>query len=386
METEKTLTVRDKTQAALASVKENLIDRDREIEALFACALAGENAVLLGDPGTGKSMLARCFSHVIKDSNHFEWLLTKFSTPDEIFGPISLAALKSDQYKRVTDGKLPKAHTAFVDEIFKASGAILNTLLTVFNERKYHEGSTSHDVPLLFAVAASNEEPDEELAALWDRFLLRMHVRPVAGFKSFHRLLTLAPKPVSTMTIDEWKEAGTELGAIAIDPQFYQVFFTIRSALAEKGIHVSDRRAVKAMRYLQAVAYLQGDAVVDDELANELTPILCERPNQDGIVAEVIAKFVSSHVASAERIRVAIAELFQKLPDPKDATYSTKVGAAAKEAKKAIDQVEGLIKKSSKENSVLRLKRIQRDINSLAVEGTRILRAQFEESERDLLR
>jgi hypothetical protein len=123
-----------------------------------------------GSPGTAKSALVRAIAQAFGGS-YFERLLTKFSTPEELFGPISLKALEQDRYERVTAGKLPEAEFAFVDEVFKANSAILNSLLTAMNERLFHNDGAPAQMPLVSLFGASNELPEgKELEALFDRF------------------------------------------------------------------------------------------------------------------------------------------------------------------------------------------------------------------------
>jgi MoxR-like ATPase len=143
--------------------------------------LAGEHVLLLGPPGTAKSALVRAIAQAF-GGTYFERLLTKFSTPEELFGPISLKALEQDRYQRVTAGKLPEAEFAFVDEVFKANSAILNSLLTAMNERLFHNDGAPTQMPLVALFGASNELPEgKELEALFDRFLLRFDVQYPCG-------------------------------------------------------------------------------------------------------------------------------------------------------------------------------------------------------------
>jgi MoxR-like ATPase len=178
----------------LAELEQGLLQRDVAARALLLAALAGEHVLLLGPPGTAKSELARRLQRLLPGAHYFERLLTRFTVPEELFGPLSLRALEDDRYERLTEGYLPAAEVAFLDEVFKANSAILNTLLGLLHERQFDNGSQRLPVPLVTLVGASNEQPqDDSLLAFYDRFLLRVPVQPVDD-AHFAALLTTPVK------------------------------------------------------------------------------------------------------------------------------------------------------------------------------------------------
>src|SRR6201987_3305775 len=177
------------------------LERTELIDGALCALLSASHVLVIGPPGTAKSMLADEICRRIEGANYFQWLLTKFSTPEEIFGAVSLKGLEQDDYRRVTDNKLPETHIAFLDEIFKANSSILNALLTVINERLFHNGRQRITVPLITMFGASNELPDEEeLTALYDRFMLRFTVDYVVEEFRFLKMLE-GTRPAARTTL-----------------------------------------------------------------------------------------------------------------------------------------------------------------------------------------
>src|SRR2546428_1929805 len=189
-------------------------------------------------------------------ARYFQWLLTRFTTPEELFGAVSLKALEEDDYRRLTTHKLPEAHIAFLDEVFKASSSILNTILTLMNERRFHNGREVAEVPLLTLFAAANELPeDDELLALHDRFLLRFVVDYLGEDFRFLKLLQARPPATrTTLPLAVLDEARAAAAALPVPGDVLRVMTDLRRELRAKNVIVSDRR------WAQAVGGLRGRA------------------------------------------------------------------------------------------------------------------------------
>jgi len=260
--------LKDRIIKILDSLNENIHERDEVISVAFLSALADQNIFLFGPPGTAKSLISRRLAKVFQNENYFEYLMQKFSTPEEVFGPVSLTELKKDNYVRKTDGYLPNAEFAFLDEIWKSSPAILNTLLTIINEKKFRNGSEVKNVPLKVLVSASNETPPsgQGLEALYDRFLTRLYVPPMENKQNFESLLqsssTSSEIDVSKDLIiknAEWEEWKGKIETVKLSVETLNVIHDIRLQFEAKGksldIYVSDRRWQKASMLLKAGAF-----------------------------------------------------------------------------------------------------------------------------------
>jgi MoxR-like ATPase len=300
-------------------------ERADVIRSLLVGLLARQHVILLGPPGTGKSYLVRNLCEHF-DGRFFEWLLTRLSTPEELFGPISLRSLQNDQYRRISTGKLPEADMVFIDEIFKASSAILNTLLPVLNEHVFFNDGQAMAIPLQMLVGASNELPDdrEELAALWDRFLIRHVVDYVQEPADFLALLQAPASvtPQTRLTLADLTAAQEAITHVDMQ-QLYPLLATLRTDLSKMGLVASDRRWRQSLQCIQAQAWLNGHPVADAEDAAILQHILWQTPDQRLPVAKAVFMLISPFDQEAQDI----------LDDAKDAYLM----ALATEDEKAMD-------------------------------------------------
>ena len=343
----------------LGEMNRGIYEKETEISLSLLAALAGESIILLGPPGVAKSMVARQLKTAFRDAQSFEYLMSRFSTPDEIFGPVSIQKLKtSDTYERAVEGYLPTADVVFLDEIWKAGPAIQNTLLTVINEKIFRNGNREMHLPLKLLVAASNELPakGEGLEALWDRFVIRIESRPIKLEKNFRAMLLEAPtdfldptdftdstdfsgskgKSDSTdfsdsadftdstdfsdlkITAEEYAEWAEKICKIGVKEEVLDAISAIRKSLRavnvdeaaeRRNIYVSDRRWKNIVRLLRTSAFMQDREEVD---ICDLLPIyhcLWQEPEErDAIRSIVIRALFSPFAEKLVEMKNALAE------------------------------------------------------------------------------
>lgn len=245
-----------------------LVERDLPVRLALIAALAGEHLLLVGPPGTAKSLIARRLHLAFAKSSYFERLLTRFTVPEELFGPLSIKGLEEDRYERLTAAYLPTASIAFLDEIFKANSAILNSLLTLLNEREFDNGTRRDKTPLIAVIGASNELPDsEELNALFDRFLLRLHVGSVSK-EAFPSLIGLrghaAPDVPESLKLTDADVVAIQAAAeeVEVPDDVVALLCALREWCGAETIAVSDRRWRKIVKLLQVSAFTNGRETV----------------------------------------------------------------------------------------------------------------------------
>ena len=325
----------------LQEMNRGIYEKETEISLSLLAALAGESIILLGPPGVAKSMVARQLKTAFRDAQSFEYLMSRFSTPDEIFGPVSIQKLKtSDIYERAVEGYLPTADVVFLDEIWKAGPAIQNTLLTVINEKIFRNGNREMHLPLKLLVAASNELPakGEGLEALWDRFVIRIESRPIKLEKNFRAMLLeshadfLGPTDFTDstdfsgftgglghadfadnadfsdlkITSEEYAEWTERIDKIGVKIEVLDAISAIRKSLRavnvdeaaeRRNIYVSDRRWKNIVRLLRTSAFMQDREEVD---ICDLLPIyhcLWQEPEERDAIRNIVIRALFSPFA-----------------------------------------------------------------------------------------
>ncbi len=250
------------------TLESKFLGKDEVIRLLLIATIAGEHAVLIGPPGTAKSALIRYFARLLQ-ANYFEYLLTRFTEPNEIFGPVDIAAFREGRYQRRIEGMLPQAEIVFLDEVFKSNSAILNALLTLLNERRYTSGGVVLRCPLLSCFGASNEVPsDETLTAIFDRFLLRIrsdnldayHFQDLLEKGIQHEIMGLSDAQIQPLA------AAREIGELhrsfgqrmKFSDEFLSAYKGLVFQIRAEGISLSDRRVVKLLKLFAASAFLDG--------------------------------------------------------------------------------------------------------------------------------
>ena len=320
MTTEVSTNLQQQRIAALMTIEQEVnamfLEREQAIRTLLVSFLAGQHAVLIGDPGVGKSALIEEICHRVTDPSgnglsYYSYLMTKFTSVDEIFGPVSFTGMKNGSYERVLTGRLATAEIAFLDEFWKSTSAVVNTMLRAINERKFWNGTSEIDLPLISVIAASNELPEgNELAPIRDRFLLTHFVSHLSH--SNRELLMLRKAGLEP---DPWKFPKTRINRtdfMALREYTHQIAFSreviiakneIITELEKEGIIISERRDGQCQDLMQANALLENRSTVDDEDLIVLQDALWMEPGQRMTVNRIVNQHSNPTNARAAELK-----------------------------------------------------------------------------------
>ena len=308
--------LKPKFDAVRRELEQSFLAKEEIIRLMLVAAVAGEHMVLIGPPGTAKSALIRAFARLI-DARYFEYLLTRFSEPNELFGPVDIQRFREGTYRRVTQGMLPEAEIVFLDEAFKANSAILNSLLTLLNERKFNNGAVVERVPLISLFAASNEVPAADgLGAIFDRFLLRVHSDNLDSYH-FHELMNRGlaleraasnrerQEAAQTTSLDALLSAeelsscrSTLLDQVEFPEEFLATYKGLCFQLRGEGISLSDRRVVRLLKLFAASAFVEGRTMVHEGdlfILRHTWNNLDQREILDDVVEPVVSNYYAEH-------------------------------------------------------------------------------------------
>ena len=344
------------------------MERTDVIRNLQLSLITQSNCLLYGAPGTAKSQIVQELCSRVENANYFQWMLNKTTDPSEILGPFSVKSMENDKFMRMTAGKLPEAHIAFLDEVYKSNSPTLNILLTIMNEHTFYNDGKAVQVPLMSLVGASNELPeDDTLAALHDRFLFRMkvgYIQDVGNKKRMHSnyILARSSQKMNTMktiiTIDELKELNRACKNVKVSKDIINAFIRLISALDREAIHVSDRRQNECFKVLQGSAVLRGATNVGLDDFRSLIWVLWSKEEEIPIVTREILKMVNPY---DDKFKEIVNQFEQIKADIDNCTSDDQKTKKTIEAKSAIERLTTKLNKLMNEAS-----KNGRDVNDFA--------------------
>ena len=322
------------------------VERDELIKLMELAIVTGTNLLMLGPPGTAKSAITYELCGRIENANYFQWMLNKTSDPSEILGPFSVKEMENDKFMRITTGKLPEAHIAFMDEVFKSNAPTLNALLTIMNEHIFYNDGKPVEVPLISMFGASNEPPeDESLDAMYDRFIFRMNVQYIhdaANKKRMHSnyvdnragLLNLVNK--TTITLAEVQALQAAAKAVKVPKDIINKFIRLISDLDRQAVHISDRRQNECFKVMQGSAVLAGRNSVTLDDFKSLIYVLWEKEEHIPLIESSILKMVNPY---DDRFKELKENFNQVKTDIESITDSSQKSKKAIESKGVIEKI-----------------------------------------------
>ena len=328
-----------KLQNIRDALKNNFRERNDVVDAMMVGLISKRNVFLLGAPGTAKSAVSDALCKAI-GGRYFSHLMGKLTTADEIFGSVDIKALKDGRFERNTANMLPDAHLAFLDEVFKSSSAVLNSTLTLMNERTYNNGGRLVKSDLQLVIGASNEIPEaEELGALYDRFTIRVKVDYIQQDSAMEELLIaggVGAQVIPKITLEELADEQEAAEKVVVPQDIIKTILELRQHCKAEGLEVSDRKWVQCMSIIKAYTHLNGRTEVTEEDLEVLVHCLWDRPDQIKAVKVLVTKVSNPIGEKVMKIMDAIQEVFQGLKEktqqPMDAANKIKI--AIKELEK----------------------------------------------------
>lgn len=350
------------------------LERAQPIRGIILSTLSATNILLLGPAGVAKSALIDQWNKRITNANYFYRLMTKYTTPEEIFGPPSLKGLREESYRRVTRGKIPEMNTIFLDEVFKSNSPILNSLLTVLNERTFDNDGDRMKLPLITVAGASNEIPESEdgLDAFFDRFLLKYYVKPIQESSNFVKMLqggNFEDPAENMVTLAEVHTAQQEVAKVTVPENVLEHMDRLRQTLRKDGIMVTDRSFKTSLKILKAEAWMNGSTEVNTLNLEIFKNICWTKPDQEKVVHSTILELISPE-------KNKIMTLYQDCQDQAKSVYKHKDAAkkqtamveANQKIKDARVQISRLKKEmASKKQDVVEIEKMENELEKMTL-------------------